>query len=230
MDIRQHHQDVAAYALGVLEPGDAFRFEDHLADCGLCVLELSGFASVAAAMAELSEPGAPLVQASPGLLDRLTRDVARSLRRSRHRRLRLAAAAAALIVVLPAAVWMVQARQSPNGSDGWGSSAGPGLRVTATDASTGVTASAVLEDRAWGTAVALRLSGVKGPGSCRLIAVGADGVERPVLSWRVPAKGHGTASGGAPLVIEGGTDLPSHLIGRWVVRDAEGRTLVALGG
>ncbi|MFE5852885.1 hypothetical protein ACFQ61_06650 [Streptomyces sp. NPDC056500] len=224
MDIRQHHQDVAAYALGVLEPGDAFRFEDHLADCGLCVLELSGFASVAAAMAELSEPGVPLVQASPGLLDRLTRDVARSLRRSRHRRLRLAAAAAALIVVLPAAVWLVRAGLDADGLDG------PGLRVTATNASTGVTASAVVEDRAWGTAVALRLSGVEGPGSCRLIAVGADGVERPVLSWRVPAKGHGTASGGAPLVIEGGTDLPSHLIGRWEVRDANGRTLVALGG
>ncbi|MEU5403520.1 hypothetical protein ABZ348_30000 [Streptomyces sp. NPDC005963] len=221
MDIRQHHQDVAAYALGVLEPGDAYRFEDHLAECGMCVLELSGFASVATAMADLNAPGMPVVQASPGLLDRLTRDVALSLRRSRHRRLRLTAAAVALIVALPVAVWMLRAGQEADG---------PGLRVTSTDASTGVTASAVVEDRSWGTAVTLRLSGVEGPGSCRLIAVGADGVERPVLSWRVPAKGHGTASGGAPLLIEGGTDLPSHLIGRWEVRDRDGRTLVTLGG
>ncbi|MGW5680100.1 zf-HC2 domain-containing protein, partial [Streptomyces sp. NPDC003860] len=49
----QRHEDVAAYALGVLEPADAHRFEDHLARCGRCRVQLSGFAATAGALREL---------------------------------------------------------------------------------------------------------------------------------------------------------------------------------
>ncbi|MCM2389553.1 hypothetical protein [Streptomyces albipurpureus] len=223
MSIQERHQDVAAYALGVLEPGDAYRFEDHLADCLFCALELSGLTAVAAAMASMNGSGGPMVEVSPRLLNRLTRDVALILRRGRRRRLALVAAAVALIVALPAAVVSVRGGQEP---------AVLGLQVTSTDARSGVTASAVVEDRAWGTAVAMRVSGLAGPGYCRLVVIGVDGVERPVLSWRVPAAGHATlASGRAePLDIEGGTALPGELIGRWEIRDHEGVTLVTLGG
>jgi anti-sigma factor RsiW len=34
------HWDVAAYALGVLDHRDTARFEDHLADCASCAVEL----------------------------------------------------------------------------------------------------------------------------------------------------------------------------------------------
>ena len=53
MGMQQRHQDVAAYALGVLEPGDAFRFEEHLAECVLCTVQLSDFSSVASAISDL---------------------------------------------------------------------------------------------------------------------------------------------------------------------------------
>ncbi|MFD0431412.1 zf-HC2 domain-containing protein [Streptomyces zhihengii] len=43
MSSQQPHRDVAAYALGVLEPGDALRFEEHLGGCGRCAVQLSDF-------------------------------------------------------------------------------------------------------------------------------------------------------------------------------------------
>lgn len=223
MSIQERHQDVAAYALGVLEPGDAYLFEDHLADCMFCALELSGLTAVTAAMADLSGSGAPTVQVSPRLLERLTRDVAWHLRRGRRRRWALITAGAALIVALPAAVVSARSAQEP---------AVLGLQVTSTDARSGVTASARVEDRAWGTAVAMRVSGLTGPGYCRLVVIGTDGTERSVLSWRVPAEGHGTLAAGRAdaLDIEGGTELPGELIGRWEIRDHDGVTLVTLGG
>ena len=36
MRSQETHRDVAAYALGVLDEADAFRFEDHLMECPRC--------------------------------------------------------------------------------------------------------------------------------------------------------------------------------------------------
>ncbi|MFI6284120.1 zf-HC2 domain-containing protein [Streptomyces sp. NPDC051018] len=226
MSIQQRHEDVAAYALGVLEPGDAFLFEEHLADCVICTVQLSDFGPAASALSDLAATGVADTRPSPLLLDRLADEVTRLRRRSRRRRFRLIAAAAALIVALPSAA--LAARSSGGAPDG---RAGAGA-VTARNTATGVTASAVVEDRPWGTAVAMRLSGLKGPVACRLIAVGRDGIEHPVLSWKVPATGYGgeRRGGGTALGIEGGTDVPSAEIARWEVRTFGGRTLVVLGG
>ncbi|MGW3626765.1 hypothetical protein ACWDO5_25975, partial [Streptomyces sp. NPDC000880] len=101
------------------------------------------------------------------------------------------------------------------------------------DATPGVAAAAATQDRAWGTAVALRLSGLKGPGTCRLVAISKDGIEHPVLTWTVPAGGYGIPGAPGheePLDIEGGTDLPSGEIGRWEVRTLGGQPLVSLKG
>ncbi|MGW6458010.1 anti-sigma factor family protein, partial [Streptomyces sp. NPDC055078] len=210
MSLQQRHQDVAAYALGVLEPADAYRFEEHLADCVLCTVQLSDFASVAAVISPLAGSDALLpAGAPPHLLDRLTGEVALVRRRSRRRRFRLIAAAAALIVALPLAVAALRAADAP--------AERPSTRVTARNAATGVTASAVVRDQAWGTSVEMRLTGLTGltgPGSCRLFAITKEGIERPVLSWKVPAGVYGTHGEETPLEIGGGTDLPSERIGR----------------
>ncbi|MFF3243872.1 hypothetical protein ACFYWY_09075 [Streptomyces sp. NPDC002870] len=224
MSLQQRHRDVAAYALGVLEPADAFRFEEHLADCAMCTVQLSDFASAATSLAELAGPDRVEARPSRRLLDRLTDEVVVVRRRSRRRRLQLVAAAAALIVALPAAALAIQ--------DAGSGSPAP-RQIVAKDATTGVTAAAATQDRAWGTAVALRLSGLKGPGACRLVAIGKDGIEHPVLTWTVPTGGYGIPGSEGhedPLDIEGGTDLPSGDIGHWEVRTLDGQPLVSLKG
>ncbi|MFI2369096.1 anti-sigma factor family protein [Streptomyces sp. NPDC018833] len=222
MSRQQPHEDVAAYALGVLEPADAFRFEEHLAECVMCAVRLSDFTDVARALAELAGPARVDARPSPRLMDRLSRHVALERRRGRRRRLRLAAAAAILIVGLPAAVVAAQDDAAPAPQP-----------VVATDPVTGVRATVALQDRGWGTSVAMRLAGLPGPRTCRLIAIGKDGVEHPVLSWWVPAGGYGMADGPGhegPLDIEGGTGLHTAEIGRWEVRGERGERLLSIGG
>lgn len=226
MNPQQRHRDVAAYALGVLEPADAFRFGEHLSHCVMCAVQLTDFASVAASLAELAGPGR--VEPRPGrrLLERLTDEVAALRRRSRRRRLRLIAVAAALIVTLPAAALTLQGGRNTGGSIG-------AQRIFARDNTSGVTAHVALEDRGWGTSVALQLAGLTGPRSCRLIAIGKDGAEHRVLSWAVPAGGYGVPGSPGherPLDIEGGTGLRSAEIGHWEVRTQDGERLLSIGG
>ncbi|MCX4820840.1 hypothetical protein OG883_13165 [Streptomyces sp. NBC_01142] len=222
MNLQQRHRDVAAYALGVLEPADAFRFEEHLTDCVMCAVQLADFTAVTAALTELAGPGRAEPRPTPRLLERLTDEVGALRRRSRRRRLRLVAAAAALIIALPAAAVALQD----------GGSAG-GQQIVATDLASGVTASVALRERGWGTAVALQLAGLTGPRVCRLIAIGKDGAEHPVLSWAVPDGGYGMPDSPGheqPLDIEGGTGLQSAEIGHWEIRTGDGKRLVSIGG
>lgn len=222
MSRQQPHLDVAAYALGILEPSDAFRFEEHLAGCAACAVGLSGLTALAGALSELAGPRRIDARPGPELLERLTGAVVAQRGLARRRRLVLGAVAASLIVALPTAVLLVR---------GTGEPAPP--RVVASDPATGVTASVALEDRGWGTAVALRLTGLAGPRICRLVAVGNDGVEHPVLSWRVPEGGYGVRErpgGAGPLHLEAGTELHTAEIGRWEVRAESGERLLSIGG
>ncbi|UYQ65918.1 anti-sigma factor family protein [Streptomyces peucetius] len=222
MSRQQPHRDVAAYALGILEPADTHRFEEHLAGCVACAVGLSGFTGVAAALSELAGPGRLDARPRPQLLERLTGAVVAQRRRERRRRFRLVAVAAALIVALPTAVVTVQDAEDPEPP-----------RVVASDPVSGVTASVALEDRDWGTSVAMRLSGLAGPRTCRLIAIGKDGVEHPVLSWWVPKGGYGVTEepgGQGPLDLEASTGLHPAEIGRWEVRSDGGERLLSIGG
>ena len=42
----ERHRDVAAYALGVLNEAEAFRFEDHLMECARCAAHVTEFGPV----------------------------------------------------------------------------------------------------------------------------------------------------------------------------------------
>ena len=39
----ERHRDVGAYALGVLDEAEAFRFEDHLMECPQCAAQVTEF-------------------------------------------------------------------------------------------------------------------------------------------------------------------------------------------
>jgi anti-sigma factor RsiW len=218
MSLRERHHDVAAYALGVLEPADALACEEHLARCAVCAAGLVDFAFTASALAQLAgrEPlrptGASRGQASAGGTSGRRR--ARRPRRLPARRWRsgVVGVAAALAVAVPGAVLLT----------GQGADAGdPGVRrVAATDTATGASASVSLREREWGTEVALRVAGVKGPHVCELFVVGTDGRSWPVMTWA-------TDPGDEPF-MEGGIAMPIGEIERLEVRTVEGERLVSV--
>ncbi|MFJ8885792.1 zf-HC2 domain-containing protein [Streptomyces sp. NPDC102402] len=45
------HRDAGAYALGVLGAADSCRFEEHLAECSACVVQVREFGAVVAHLA-----------------------------------------------------------------------------------------------------------------------------------------------------------------------------------
>jgi hypothetical protein len=215
------HTDVAAYALGLLEEPDRSTFERHLADCPSCAAEhaeMSGMRSLLTGIspAAVADP----VEAPPPR-------PAHALRPRWWRRDGLAGVAAAvalLIIGFLIGSWAVGGNEVHG--DNVHRPAGElllyGERRSATDAVTGVTGIVGLEDRGFGTHVALELRGVSGPERCRLVAVSRTGAEETVVSWAVPERGYGVPSGPEPLVIHGGTAFARPDIARFEV-NADGR-------
>ncbi|WP_345655868.1 zf-HC2 domain-containing protein, partial [Streptomyces tremellae] len=99
------HRDAASYALGVLDPGDAYRFEDHLMECPHCSFEVTGFGAVRRqldAYARGIPPGVPPFAAPARSVLRGALDtVAADRTAGRGRRAALPPAAAALVAVAP---------------------------------------------------------------------------------------------------------------------------------
>ncbi|MER6910259.1 hypothetical protein ABT354_01095 [Streptomyces sp. NPDC000594] len=234
MSGHQRHRDVAAYALGTLEPSDTLLFERHLAECLLCAVRLIDLEGTALALGELAGLPAPPGSGAPArdrtperpgarLLEGLVSRVAVDRRRRRRRTL-LVSTAAALAVAVPMTVFAARGGPAPDGR---------GAGVT-----TGVVASARSWERPWGTEVALRISGARWRGVCRLVAIDRDGGVHPVLSWTADGAGKaaradgtgGTEGQGREVSVTGGTDLPRERIARWQVRSSAGEPLLTLAG
>ncbi|PZG12001.1 RNA polymerase subunit sigma, partial [Nonomuraea aridisoli] len=103
-----------------------------------------------------------------------------------------------------------------------------GRTYSVTDAASGVTSVVGLEDKGWGTHVALELKGVKGPLQCRLLAVGDDGRSEVVASWGVPDKGYGVPGSPDPLLLHGGTSLTQDELNHFTVQTFDGRILATV--
>lgn len=211
------HRNVGAYALGVLGAADAFRFEEHLAQCPLCEVRAAEFGAVTAVLAEHARrtpPGVdPAVRAGPELMRRAVGAVVAARRRSRRRRLALVAAAVVLAVGGPLVVV--------------GESAGPPgqaqvQRWAAADRSTGLAAVVTTGAKEWGTDVGLEVSRVPLAGVCALVAVGRDGSEETVTTWSVVSPDEN------PLSMQGGAALHPAAIDRFEIRAADGRRLLQL--
>jgi len=209
----ERHGDVGAYALGVLDEADRFRFEDHLVRCPGCVVRVGEFGSTTAALALYARATPPAVEsvaeAGPALLEGLVSRMARVRRAGRRRWLCAVAAAVVLAVAGPGAAVL----------------AGPGdgaVRLAARDARTGVSASLTASGRGWGTQVGLEVRDAHGPRVCELVAVGKDGSRQTVASWAV------RAHDAAPTTTWGGAALRPQDIARFEVRTTDGTRLVTL--
>ncbi|MEU9352032.1 zf-HC2 domain-containing protein [Streptomyces griseoloalbus] len=209
----ERHRDVGAYALGVLDEADAFRFEDHLMECPRCAVQVTEFgpATRQLMLYRSSTPRLvhPLARPGPRMLDRLLAEVA--ARNASRRRLLLALAASVVFAVSAPAVALVA-------RDGGGSA----VSIAATDERSGVWAQVTTEDQAWGSHVELEVKDGAGPRACHLVVVGRDGSEETVTTWGVPRHD------ARPNTMLGGSALHPEEIARYEVRTADGEHLVTL--
>lgn len=242
------HETVGAYALGILDDAEATAFEGHLATCEWCAQqldELAGMEPMLAALADLpASMGTPAIgeslsaRPSPQLAERLVDEVSERRAQKRRRSFYMVAAAAALIVGGPLTVLAVnggnEGTTTPQAHATSPAKAAFDVmtdKVTATDASTKVTAVVAMEPKAWGTHAVLELKNVAGPEKCSLIAVGKNGERETVTSWSVPTWGYGlpnakTDESKAPLYVHGGAAFTPNEIDHFEVMTFDGKQLV----
>lgn len=230
------HTDIGAYVLGLLEPDEAERFEEHLFGCDQCSAELEEFSDLPALLQPLvaeDDDAEPLAVAQPSaeLLPKVLDEVSGARTRRRRRNLLALAAAVALIVAGPV-VGVAIGRHSASTSTPTDSVAAElvmmGERHTATNAANGVSAVIGLEQRDWGTHIAVELRGVKGPLTCDLVAVGKDGSTQVVTNWYVPPHGYGVPGHTAPLDLHGGSSMAKSDIDHVEVRTDTQQVLVSV--
>jgi hypothetical protein len=179
---------LGAYVLGALHPGERAEIEDHLAGCPGCREELAGLVALPPVLARvpqqawLAQGGATApAPVRPSLLERTLTELARRRRIRRLRRRLVMATGAAAVVALGAAVGvLVVTRPAPASP-----AAAVAVRLSGSDPSTGVSASADLYAEPWGTSIRLDVSGVAPGDQCELVAVGEDGSQQVAGTWRV---------------------------------------------
>jgi anti-sigma factor RsiW len=216
------HFEVAAYALGVLDPADSEAFENHLIDCMECQSELLELHEVPAALdviKGISSPAPPRRNTGEAAVATLLDRVAMR-RRKRTRGLWLAAAAAitvtALSPIVVRQVWPAQPDQQTATQT-----------FTASSPDRHVQAEVALAPKAWGTEVSFQLSGVTGPLRCTLVAVSRSGETETVMSWQVKkGQGFGVTSQPDPLQLKGGTSFDESSIKRFEFRTSNGPDLL----
>ncbi|GGW97717.1 zf-HC2 domain-containing protein [Streptomyces lomondensis] len=210
----ERHRDVGAYALGVLDEAEAFRFEDHLMECPRCAAEVTEFGPTTRQLMlyRRATPRLvhPMAQPGPRMLDRLLAEVATRRRAGRRRTLFALAASVVFAVSVPGIAMMAE-----------GSGEGP-LTVAATDATTGVWAQVTTEDEASGSQVELKVKDAAGPRACHLVIIGHDGTEETATSW------HGPGHDAHPNTMMASSSMHPDQIARYEIRSGSGEVLIRL--
>jgi putative zinc finger protein len=219
------HTDVAAYALGLLSEEDRQEFEGHLASCEACAAELGEFAAMADLFAGLDAVQATTPEPDPvAVADLLSRRAAIERRRNRQRGL---LAAAACLVLLAVGV-VAGVAVTPHKGTVTSVVQLTGVLHTATNPTTGLTATVGLVSHPWGTEAVLKLGHVRGPLKCELIAVSKTGLRRVMVGWLVPAVGYGVPGHPGDLLIEGGTWIKSSQLSSIEIQVLDGPTLLTI--
>ncbi|GAB2814158.1 zf-HC2 domain-containing protein [Streptomyces chlorus] len=211
----ERHRDVGAYALGVLDEAEAFRFEDHLMECPSCAAQVTEFGATTRQLMLYRRSTPPLThpmpKPGPRMLDRLLSEVAGRNRAVRRRLLFALAASVVLAMTAPALAMM---------SSGGGEQAPES--IAAADERSGVWAEITTADEDWGSRLELKVKDGAGPRVCRLVVVGQDGSEETVTSWNVPRHD------ARPNIMTGGSTLRSGQVERYELRSSDGEHLVTL--
>ncbi|MEU0965402.1 zf-HC2 domain-containing protein [Streptomyces sp. NPDC005917] len=211
----ERHRDAGAYALGVLDEAEAFRFEDHLMECPRCAAHVSEFGPTARQLMLYRSATPrfvhPMAHPGPRLLDRLLAEVA-SRHRAKRRRLLYGLAASVVLATAGPGIMTYAAHDAP-----------PVVQVTAaTDARSGVWAQVKSADTDSGSTLELQVKDADGPRSCRLVAVGRDGSEQTVTTWAERDHDDRVST------MTGGSSMHPAEIDRYEVRSADGQLLVTL--
>jgi hypothetical protein len=195
---QDQHFDVAAYALGVLDERDAAAFEEHLIVCSSCPIELESMLPVVDVLADIDADS--LMAAAVVVFAMLS--IGALFAGGRW----FAPDPGSAPTALPSSDSRVLDPLPPPG--GIGGPDLPGERIGGTDARTGVRADVGLEAKDWGTQVSFAVSNIKGPLTCRLVAVRRDGQAGVLSTWTVGDKGWGTADQPRRLLLQAATALP----------------------
>jgi anti-sigma factor RsiW len=228
------HTDVGAYALGLLEEDDRRAFEEHLGDCTSCTAELGGLGDMRRLLAGIG-PVEVDDEEPEDLSGNITDLVARRRREDRRRRRgTLVIGLAAGVALVAGGVTAGSAIVSPGGGGEHqhGSPAADvlasGVRHSATDPSTHAVGIVATRAQPFGTEVGLDLANVRGPLTCRLVAVMRSGQQQPVTEWAVPPKGYGVPGSPAHLQVHGGISVKPSDVSRYDVLIEGGGRLVSV--
>lgn len=160
----------AAYVLGALDPAERAEFEAHVTGCDACRKEVASLAPLPGLLRGI-DLGAPL-EVPESVVARATEKIGfdlSAMRASRNRWRWVAVAAVAIMVVV-----------SLVGS--WPSTAPEGATI-AIDPGAKVQGSILVEEKAWGTAVYLELSGLPESEYYRAWAISDAGEREQIASW-----------------------------------------------
>jgi hypothetical protein len=193
---RQVRTSLGAYALGALDPSEIAVVDAHLTQCPGCRDELAQLADVTGLLALVPPDAAAVLDgAAPGTRELLPRRRAATQGGRRTGQRRALAAAVGLAVLMAAALGIASLT-------GDGGSRDPGILTThAANSATKVSARAVLHDHRWGTAMTLRLRGVRPHERCRLIVVARDRTRETAATWRANYEGEATAGGATSIQL-----------------------------
>lgn len=214
-EVRDHEawrELVTLLPSGVLDQNERSAVRGHLRSCGACRDELIDLADVPGMLGRLRETPVELTPRQapePGLRDRLVGIATRERARKRRRRHLFVAAAVAVLVAVPLGLGLASLSDD-----------GRRLAMTALPAAGGLTASALVDARDWGSAVTLQVDG-DAPADRIKVVVWDRAGDREVAGW------WGTDTGGR-LTCDGATSFHADDVAHVAVQDADDEDLLTL--
>ncbi|MFD3998706.1 hypothetical protein [Streptomyces sp. NPDC058548] len=231
----QYRRGLGVFVLGALDPAESTACEAHLLDCSPCTREAEELSRVAVLLAELARAEPDIATSLSGMSTGSPGPAVRGApapRRRARQAFGLAASVALFLGGVAAGVGFQAEDASGTDPHQDHTSASRLVMVgevhRGANATTGVSAAVGLEDKKWGTHVALEVKGVKGPLDCSLVAVTRTGARQTVTTWLVPAPGYGVPGQPEALLVHGAAALKRDAIERFEIVDQRGNALVAM--
>jgi anti-sigma factor RsiW len=222
------YDDLGAYALDALEPGERLGVESHVERCEECRGELHELRAMSRLLGDL--PPEALLEGPPEdadlLLQRTLGRVRTERRREVVRRRWSIGAAASVAAVALAGGGIVLGRSTLDTtvvSPPVTTTTAPGTEVlNASDATTGASLAARVVPAAGWVRVSVQVRGVPAGTRCRIIVVGTNGRREVAGSWLVSPKG---AADGTTL--EGSAIVDPDQVAAIIIESIDGKQLVS---